>query len=58
MQVDLNPRGNGACPLCVLNDACRIQRKLAASVAAFHDRDETPPMELVVYSCPEFKEKG
>lgn len=58
MQVDLNPRGNGACPLCDHNGSCRIQKKLEASVASFHDRDETPPMELVVYSCPQFKEKG
>lgn len=58
MQVDFNPRGNGACPLCVSNGACRIQKALSNSVDSFQDREESSPMEIVVYSCPRFKEKG
>ncbi len=58
MQVDINPRGNGACPLCVKNGACRIQKALVASAGPFPESDEGSAMELVVYSCPQFKEKG
>jgi hypothetical protein len=56
MRVEINPRGNGACPLCEKNGTCRIQKTLNESVTPFPDRDT--PMELVVYSCPHFKEKG
>ena len=56
MQVDINPRGNGACPLCVQNGSCRIQKALNVSVETLPDGDS--PMELVVYSCPRFKEKA
>jgi len=58
MLVDINPRGNGACPLCVKNGSCRIQKALAASAAPFPENEESTAMELVVYSCPQFKEKG
>ena len=57
MQVDMNPRGNGACPLCVQDGSCRIQKALTVSVAPLPENDDTP-IELVVYSCPQFKEKG
>ncbi len=56
MQVDINPRGNGACPLCVQHGSCRVQKALVASTDGIPDRDSA--MELVVYSCPYFKEKG
>ncbi|MFA6508411.1 MAG: hypothetical protein WCT14_20085 [Treponemataceae bacterium] len=58
MQIDINPRGNGACPLCVQNGSCRMQKALSASVVPFPDSDEASTLELVVYSCPKFKEKG
>lgn len=58
MQIDINPRGNGACPLCVQNGTCRIQKALSNSAAPFPADDESSPMELVVYSCPKFKEKS
>jgi hypothetical protein len=56
MQVDINHRGNGACPLCAKHDACRIRKAVMASMAFFPKRDSV--MELVIYSCPNFKEKG
>jgi hypothetical protein len=55
MNVEINPRGNGACPLCSLNGACRVQNVLSKDMAAFSSEDN--PMELVVYSCPLFQEK-
>ncbi len=56
MHVDINPRGNGACPLCTQNGFCRIQKSLEESTASFNEQEN--PMELVVYSCPYFKEKA
>lgn len=57
MKLDINPRGNGACPLCASNGDCRLQRKLAASVADSTDA-EGGGMEIVVYGCPDFKERA
>jgi hypothetical protein len=55
MQIEINSRGNGACPLCASSGNCRIQDTLAASMKVFSN--ENDPMELVVYSCPQFQEK-
>ncbi|HPE36308.1 MAG TPA: hypothetical protein PK625_04105 [Spirochaetales bacterium] len=56
MKLEINPRGNGACPLCVYDKNCRLKKKLADNV------DEVNPspdleMEIVIYNCPYFKEK-
>jgi hypothetical protein len=56
MKLEINPRGNGACPLCVLHGSCRVQRKLVDNVDALGPSSEGD-MEIVVYSCPYFKEK-
>jgi hypothetical protein len=55
MQIEINSRGNGACPLCASGGNCRVQDTLAGAMAAFSS--ENDPMELVVYSCPQFQEK-
>jgi hypothetical protein len=55
MQIEINSRGNGACPLCGSNGNCRVQDTLAGAMAEFSSEDD--PMELVVYSCPRFEEK-
>jgi hypothetical protein len=55
MQVEINPRRNGACPLCNSNGNCRIQDALQNTMMAFYEIED--PMELVVYSCPQFREK-
>jgi hypothetical protein len=55
MQIEINSRGNGACPLCNANGNCRIQDALQNTMMAFYE--EGDPMELVVYSCPQFREK-
>ncbi|MDR1899032.1 MAG: hypothetical protein LBQ55_03390 [Treponema sp.] len=56
MEIEINPRGNGACPLCAFNGNCRVQDTLTGAVADFSS--ENDPMELVVYSCPHFQEKN
>jgi hypothetical protein len=55
MDVVINSRGNGACPLCEENGACRIQGTLFKAMEEFSAQDD--PMEVVVYSCPQFQEK-
>jgi len=57
MKLEINPRGNGACPLCAANAECRLQRQLASAIAKAPDTEDGG-MEIVVYSCPEFKEKA
>jgi hypothetical protein len=54
MKLEINTRGNGACPLCSSCGKCRIHKLLASGVEkALSDS----AMELVVYSCPYFKER-
>jgi hypothetical protein len=55
MDIVINPRGNGACPLCEQNGICRIQSALFKAMEGFSAQDD--PMEVVVYSCPQFQEK-
>ena len=55
MEVEINPRGNGACPLCAMGGACHIQNTLIRAMKAYSSWDN--PMEIVVYSCPQFQEK-
>jgi hypothetical protein len=53
MQIELNARGNGACPLCASFGNCQIQETLVQTMDAFSG----DMMELVIYSCPYFNEK-
>ncbi|MDR2134758.1 MAG: hypothetical protein LBP27_06585 [Treponema sp.] len=55
MEVVINSRNNGACPLCTSNENCRVQDTLSGAVEDFSG--ENDPMELVIYSCPRFQEK-
>jgi hypothetical protein len=57
MKLEINPRGNGACPLCRLNDDCRIKRLLTANAESL-DGAPDEAMEIVIYSCPYFQEKA
>ena len=54
MKLDINTRGNGACPLCSSSGNCRIHRLLSAGV---EKANAESAMELVVYSCPYFSER-
>jgi hypothetical protein len=55
MKLEINHRGNGACPLCASQRDCRIHKLLAVGVEKAGADSE---MEIVVYSCTYFKEKG
>ena len=55
MQVELNARGNGACPLCSLSGNCHVQETLIETLDKLAGEDNS--MELVIYSCPYFDEK-
>jgi hypothetical protein len=56
MRIEINPRGNGACPLCAKNKSCRVQNTLGKSIESMGSSTEEE-LEIVVYSCPYFKEK-
>lgn len=56
MRLDINPRGNGACPLCTRDSDCRLKKLLSSSMGEVADPSESG-MEIVVYSCPYFQEK-
>jgi hypothetical protein len=54
MKLEINPRGNGACPLCSAASDCRLHRLLAEGVEQAGADSE---MEIVVYTCPYFSER-
>jgi hypothetical protein len=53
MKIEINPRGNGACPLCIKNGNCRITRALTNATKAVKQPDK---LEIVIYTCPDFEE--
>jgi hypothetical protein len=55
MKLEINARGNGACPLCSLNGKCTIRKALAAGV---EKSLADTAMEIVIYSCPYFSERA
>jgi hypothetical protein len=55
MKLEINPRGNGACPLCASDGHCRVQENMRAGLALMNGADSE--MEVVVYECSYFKEK-
>ena len=56
MKVSLSPRDNGACPLCVRAADCRIRAGIRDTLAAMRP-EGGHVLEMVIYSCPQFKEK-
>ncbi|MCL2179639.1 MAG: hypothetical protein FWB83_00780 [Treponema sp.] len=55
MHIELNSRGNGACPFCSISGNCQIQETLRQTLDVF--TSEENQMEIVIYSCPRFEEK-
>jgi hypothetical protein len=57
MELKINIRGNGACPLCRKESNCVILRKMIESVADIKEKNGAST-ECVIYSCPYFEEKA
>ena len=59
MKLGVNPRGNGACPLCASSGDCRIHKLLGGGVERLGSGASAADgeLELVIYSCPYFSEK-
>jgi hypothetical protein len=55
MKIELNARGNGACPICSFTGECHVRETLRETLDKFSSEED--PMELVIYSCPFFVEK-
>jgi hypothetical protein len=55
MLVEINVRGNGACPICKFTDNCNIQETLKKALEQYSGEDNI--MEMVIFSCPKFREK-
>jgi hypothetical protein len=55
MKLEINPRGNGACPICHRIDDCSIREILKGSVSEISD-PEDQGMEIALYTCPSFVE--
>jgi hypothetical protein len=59
MQVEMNVRGNGACPICTLSGGCFIQESIKETFEDFTGKEEPEEtVELVIYTCPYFVEKS
>jgi hypothetical protein len=55
MDVEFNVRGNGACPICTFTDNCTFQEMIKKTLKTYSGEDN--PLEMVIYSCPKFREK-
>ncbi|MEI6877144.1 MAG: hypothetical protein WCL50_18680 [Spirochaetota bacterium] len=56
MKLEINPRGNGACPLCSRISDCAIRNLLTSSIANYPDPVGSG-LEIALYACPSFIEK-
>jgi hypothetical protein len=54
MFVEINARGNGACPICSFTGNCNIQEMIKKTLEDYSGEDT---MEIVIFSCPKFSEK-
>jgi hypothetical protein len=57
VKVEINNRENGACPLCVRNGNCVLHKTIRRALGDY-DGKSNNEMELVIYTCPRFKEKA
>jgi hypothetical protein len=56
MTIDINNRGNGVCPRCAYWNNCTYHAILRDSLAP-KGYAKKNGMEIVIYTCPHFKEK-
>jgi hypothetical protein len=54
MKLEINSRGNDACPLCSVRGNCRIHTLLKDGLESAESKAE---MEIVIYACPYFSER-
>lgn len=57
MDIKINIRDNGACPLCKFHEKCTIQELIRNSMDK-KIMKKKEYMELVIYRCPQFVEEG
>jgi hypothetical protein len=55
MLIEINTRGNGACPICTFTGNCNIQETLKKTLEEFSS--DGTSMEIVIFTCPKFIEK-
>ncbi|HAP44519.1 MAG TPA: hypothetical protein DD477_01200 [Spirochaetaceae bacterium] len=55
MNLEINPRGNGACPMCLHNRNCHVQKQLVSNIVELKAAS-AQELEIVIYSCPYFQE--
>jgi hypothetical protein len=55
MKVSINPRGNGACPLCIYNKKCLVQETLEKTLNTVYANGE---LGVVIYNCSKFLESN
>jgi len=57
IEIKFSAQSTGACPICKRFDNCHILQALRKTLAETCSPVSDDTMELVVYRCPEFKEK-
>jgi len=55
MHLEINSRGNGACPFCSHAENCHVHEAVKEKLDKVFNEDDI--MEMVFYSCPHFDEK-
>ncbi len=54
-KIDINKKGNGACPMCTHEKFCFIRNSIADALKSV-DSTQQEHLELVIYECPRFEE--
>ena len=57
MEIKFSAQSTGACPLCRRFETCHILSEMRKTLSECCSPVSDDTMELVVYRCPEFKEK-
>lgn len=57
MEIKFSSQETGACPLCEKYDNCRILKRMRQVFLDEVTEKYDNQMEVVIYRCPEFKEK-
>jgi hypothetical protein len=55
MNIHINHRGNGTCPTCTYWNDCSLHKTVTDTLGTKGNRKQME-MEIVIYSCPYYKE--